>query len=125
MRSWSWSSVLFLLGYAIGTVVGFGLYYISEVLITDNQPVKAGQLIARLERRRPDLYLLPLRQGRPSGALFTLRQGELQPVNCRGLWLSESFAEQEGWLVREERIRWKDWLARLSKKEQEAGRLAG
>lgn len=94
------------------------LFHVDECL-------EDGQLIARLERRRPDLYLLPLRQGKPTGELFTLRQGELQPASCRGLWLSESFAEQEGWLVHDERIRWKDWLARLAQEEQEAGRLAG
>jgi hypothetical protein len=26
------------------------------------------------------------------------------------LYLAESFAQQEGWLVRDERIRWKDWV---------------
>ncbi|PPA03206.1 metal ABC transporter ATPase, partial [Pseudomonas sp. MWU12-2312b] len=30
--------------------------------------------------------------------------------STRGLYLAESFATQEGWVVREERIRWKDWL---------------
>jgi hypothetical protein len=30
MRSWLWSTVFFLLGYAIATVVGFGLFYLSE-----------------------------------------------------------------------------------------------
>ncbi|MBC9249160.1 metal ABC transporter ATPase [Pseudomonas alcaligenes] len=81
------------------------LFHVDECL-------EDGQLLARLERRRPDIYLLALRQGRPSGELFSLRQGTLVPASTRGLWLSESFAEQDGWLVRAERIRWKDWLAR-------------
>ncbi|MNJ80776.1 hypothetical protein D3C77_792790 [compost metagenome] len=27
------------------------------------------------------------------------------------MYLAESFARQEGWLVRDERIRWKDWVS--------------
>lgn len=68
------------------------------------------QLVARLDRRRPDLYLMPLDQGRPCAALFTLKQGRLEPASTRGLWLAESFAPQDGWLVRDERISWKAWL---------------
>ncbi|WP_419183377.1 metal ABC transporter ATPase [Pseudomonas guariconensis] len=70
-----------------------------------------GQLITRLDRRSPGLFLLPLDQGQPSAELFTLAQGQLRPVSTRGLWLAESFAAQDGWLVRDERIRWKDWLS--------------
>jgi len=81
------------------------LFHVDECL-------EDGRLVARLERRRPDIYLLALHQGAPSGGLFTLRKGELQAVSTRGLWLSESFAEQDGWLVRDERVRWKDWLQR-------------
>ncbi len=80
------------------------LFHVDECL-------EDGQLIARLERRRPDIYLLPLQQGCPTGELLRLQQGTLQIVNTRGLWLSESFAEQDGWLVRDERISWKEWLA--------------
>ncbi|GIZ12857.1 metal ABC transporter ATPase [Pseudomonas sp. NCCP-436] len=80
------------------------LFHVDECL-------EDGQLVARLERRRPDIYLLALQRGVPSGELFTLRKGVLLPAATRGLWLSESFAEQDGWLVRDERIRWKDWLA--------------
>ena len=81
------------------------LFHVDECL-------EDGRLVARLERRRPDIYLLALHQGLPSGELFTLRKGQFLPASTRGLWLSESFAEQEGWLVRDERIRWKDWLRR-------------
>ncbi|MCY1398958.1 hypothetical protein D9M71_140050 [compost metagenome] len=81
------------------------LYHVDE-------RVERGPLVARLDRRRPDLYLLPLEHGRPSGALYTLAQGELLKAPTRGVWLSESFAPQEGWVVRDERISWKDWLER-------------
>ena len=84
-----------------------------------------GELVARLERRRPDIYLLPLTNGLPTGELCTLRRGELVAASTRGLWLSEGFAAQDGWLVRDERIRWRDWLTQLSRAEREPGRLAG
>ena len=79
-----------------------------------------GKLIARLNRTRPDLFLLALDQGRPTAELLTLKQGELCPASTRGLWLAESFAAQDGWLVREERIRWKDWLAQQSATPQKS-----
>jgi hypothetical protein len=71
-----------------------------------------GQLLASLDRRRRDLFLLPLHQDHPGGELFRLEKGQMQPISTRGLWLAESFAEQDGWLVRDERISWKNWLAR-------------
>ena len=58
------------------------LYHVDERL-------ESGPLVARLDRRRPDLYLLPLDQGRPTGDLFTLRKGQLRPAATRGLWLAE------------------------------------
>lgn len=78
-----------------------------------DERLESGPLVARLDRRRPDLYLLPLQHGEPTGELFTLRKGELAKASTRGVWLSESFAEQDGWLVHEERIRLRDWMARL------------
>lgn len=75
-----------------------------------DEHLEDGQLVARLNRARPDLYLIPLHQGRPTAELLTLKQGVLAPASTRGLWLAESFAPQDGWLVRDERIRWKDWL---------------
>ncbi len=75
-----------------------------------DEHLEDGQLIARLNRARPDLYLIPLQQGRPTAELLTLKHGILTPASTRGLWLAESFAPQDGWLVRDERIRWKDWL---------------
>lgn len=90
-----------------------------------DERLEDGELVARLERRRPDIYLLPLNNGLPTGELCTLRRGELVAASTRGLWLSEGFAAQDGWLVRDERIRWGDWLAQLSRTEREPGRLAG
>ena len=94
------------------------LFHVDERLVD-------GQLIARLERRTPDLYLLPLQNGKPTDELLMLKKGSLHPASTRGVWLSESFAEQDGWLVRDERIRWKDWQARLTQAESEPGRMAG
>ncbi|MBP8238128.1 MAG: metal ABC transporter ATPase [Pseudomonas sp.] len=84
-------------------------------LLHVDEHLEDGQLIARLNRARPDLFLIPLDQGRPTAELLTLKQGQLSPASTRGLWLAESFAPQEGWLVREERIRWKDWMAQTQK----------
>ncbi|MNJ66868.1 hypothetical protein D3C77_629880 [compost metagenome] len=67
--------------------------------------------MARLNRSRPDLYLMPLEDGRPRAELYTLKKDRLLPASTRGLYLAESFARQEGWLVRDERIRWKDWVS--------------
>lgn len=75
-----------------------------------DERLEDGKLVARLDRERPDLYLIPLQQGRPTAELLTLRKGVLSTASTRGLWLAESFAAQDGWLVRDERIRWKDWL---------------
>jgi hypothetical protein len=79
-----------------------------------------GLLITRLDRARPDLFLIPLDQGRPTAELLTLKRGQLSPASTRGLWLAESFAAQDGWLVRDERIRWKDWLAQQSATPQKS-----
>ena len=84
-------------------------------LLHVDEHLEDGQLIARLNRARPDLFLIPLDQGRPTAELLTLKQGQLSPASTRGLWLAESFAPQDGWLVRGERIRWKDWLVQTQK----------
>jgi hypothetical protein len=42
--------------------------------------------------------------------LYTLKKDQLHQASTRGLYLAESFARQEGWLVKDERIRWKDWV---------------
>ena len=76
-----------------------------------DERLEGDQLVARLDRKRPDLYLMPLHDGQPTGELYTLKRDQLIPAGTRGLHLAESFAIQEGWVVREERIRWKDWIA--------------
>lgn len=80
------------------------LFHLDERLEDD-------QLVARLDRSRPDLYLIPLDEGRPQERLLQLLNGQLSEVSSRGLWLSEGFAPQEGWLVRDEHIRWREWWA--------------
>jgi len=75
-----------------------------------DERLEGDQLVARLDRKRPDLYLMPLQDGEPLAELYTLKKGQLSPAGTRGLYLAESFARQDGWLVREERIRRKDWL---------------
>ena len=79
-----------------------------------DERLEDGKLVAELSRSRPDLYLVPLLQGRPTAALYTLRKGQPVPASTRGLWLSESFAGQEEWVVREERITWRDWIKTLA-----------
>ena len=79
-----------------------------------DESLEGEQLVARLDRSRADLYLIPLLQGQPQEQLLQLGAGQLSPVNTRGLWLSESFAPQEGWVVFEDRIRWRDWWAARS-----------
>jgi hypothetical protein len=79
------------------------LFHVDESLEND-------ELVARLNRSKPDLYLMPLENGSPLPELYTLKQDKLTPASTRGLYLAESFAAQEGWVVHEERIRWKDWL---------------
>ncbi|WP_397450220.1 metal ABC transporter ATPase [Pseudomonas sp. NA-150] len=80
------------------------LFHVDESLEND-------QLVARLNRSRPDLYLMPLENGLPIPELYTLKRDKLQPAGTRGLYLAESFAPQQGWVVKDERIRWKDWLS--------------
>jgi hypothetical protein len=79
------------------------LFHVDESLEND-------ELVARLNRSKPDLYLMPLENGSPLPQLFTLKNDKLSPAGTRGLYLAESFAAQDGWVVRDERIRWKDWL---------------
>jgi hypothetical protein len=75
-----------------------------------DESLENNELVARLNRSKPDLYLMPLENGSPLPELYTLKNDKLSPAGTRGLYLAESFAPQEGWVVREERIRWKDWL---------------
>ncbi|MEG1040263.1 metal ABC transporter ATPase [Pseudomonas sp. NUPR-001] len=76
-----------------------------------DERLEGNQLVARLNRSRPDLYLMPLEDGHPRAELYTLKKDRLVPASTRGLYLAESFARQEGWVVRDERVRWKDWVS--------------
>jgi hypothetical protein len=75
-----------------------------------DESLENHELVARLNRSKPDLYLMPLENGSPLPELYTLKRDKLTPASTRGLYLAESFAAQEGWVVHDERIRWKDWL---------------
>lgn len=94
-----------------------------------DERLEGDQLVARLDRQRPDLYLMPLKDGQPLAELYTVKKDQLYPASTRGLYLAESFAQQEGWLVRDERIRWKDWLRQQGlaepEKESKLKRLTG
>lgn len=85
-----------------------------------DERLEGDQLVARLNRKRPDLYLMPLVDGQPLPELYTLRKDQLIPASTRGLYLAESFAAQDGWVVKEERVRWKDWLRQQGMVEPES-----
>lgn len=74
-----------------------------------DERLEGEELVAQLDRSRPDLYLIPLHEGQPLKQLLQLRNGQFSESSTRGLCLSESFAPQDGWVLRDERIRWKDW----------------
>ncbi|MEK0361133.1 metal ABC transporter ATPase [Pseudomonas sp. CBC3] len=74
-----------------------------------DERLEGDKLVAQLDRSRPDLYLVPLHEGQPQEQLLQLRNGQLTTLGTRGLWLAESFTQQEGWVVRDERIRWREW----------------
>lgn len=79
-------------------------------LFHSDECLEDGALVSRLDRQSPDLYLLPA--DHPRGELFILQHGELHQVASDDLWLSEGFAAQEGWLIRDERIAWRNWVER-------------
>ncbi|MBA1276628.1 MULTISPECIES: metal ABC transporter ATPase [Pseudomonadaceae] len=76
-----------------------------------DERLEGEELVAQLDRSRPDLYLVPLHEGQPQDQLLHLRNGQLSMIGTRGLWLAESFTQQEDWVVRDERIRWREWWA--------------
>ena len=59
----------------------------------------SGELIARLDTQRPELFLAEYRDGMPTGELFCLQQGELIAQPTKDQLLSEAFAPRQGWLV--------------------------
>jgi hypothetical protein len=59
----------------------------------------SGELIARMDHQRPELFLAEYRDAEPTGELYHLQRGELVAQPAAGLLLSEAFAPQQGWLV--------------------------
>lgn len=67
---------------------------------------QSGELIARLDHHKPDLYLAELIDGVANGKLFTLEKGELIEQQPHKLLLSEAFAPQQGWVVADSHCEW-------------------
>ena len=72
---------------------------LSALHADESLDAQSGELIARLDPHKPDLYLAELVDGNPTGALFTLEKGELIEQHPEQLSLSEAFAPQTGWVV--------------------------
>lgn len=70
----------------------------------------SGELIARLDPHKPDLYLAELVHGRTTDRLFTLEKGQLIEQRPQQLSLSEAFANQTGWVVAESNCAWPEGL---------------
>lgn len=60
-----------------------------------DERLEGDQLVARLDRQRPDLYLMPLKDGRPCAELYTLKKKDRLPKAVREGWHLASFAQQE------------------------------
>tara|TARA_Y100000748_G_scaffold203444_1_gene170405 strand:- start:6272 stop:7138 length:867 start_codon:yes stop_codon:yes gene_type:complete len=60
---------------------------------------ESGELIARMDTQRPELFLAEYRNHHATGELFCLQHGELIAQPTDNLLLSEAFAPQQGWLV--------------------------
>lgn len=78
-----------------------------------DERLEGEELVAQLDRSQPDIYLVPLHEDQPQDQLLQLRNGQLSTLGTRGLWLAESFAQHQGWIVRHERIRWADWCKEI------------
>lgn len=76
-------------------------------LLHADEALEEQHLVARLDTASPELYLLPVEPA--EDGLFTLQDGRLHVCPSDGLWLSEGFAAQEGWVVTEERVRLAEW----------------
>ncbi len=76
-----------------------------------DERLEGDQLVARLDRKT-SRFVSDATAGRPADgrAVHPEKKDQLYPASTRGLYLAESFARQEGWLVKDERIRWKDWV---------------
>ncbi|WP_341707847.1 metal ABC transporter ATPase [Halopseudomonas sp.] len=60
---------------------------------------ESGELVARMDHQRPELFLAEYRNDEPTGELYHLQRGELISQPSADLLLSEAFAPQEGWLI--------------------------
>jgi hypothetical protein len=67
---------------------------------------------------------MPLQDGKPLAELYTLKKDELVPASTRGLYLAESFARQDGWVVTDERIRWKEWVKQQGLVERKTAKVS-
>lgn len=74
---------------------------------------QTGELIVEMDSRRPELFLAEISDGRANGKVFTLEKGELIPRRPTQPKLSESMAEQVGWVVGAPRASWPEGLNRL------------
>ncbi|MCJ8170296.1 metal ABC transporter ATPase [Atopomonas sediminilitoris] len=76
-----------------------------------DEHLEGEHLVARLDRRRPRLFLAPINEHGLDNALFTLQNDQLVPVDTRDLWLSEGFVRPQHWLVQDSHIHWQDYHA--------------
>lgn len=83
---------------------------LSALHADESLDAQSGELIARLDPHKPDLYLAELIDGNPSDRLYTLERGELIEQHPRNLSLSEAFAPQDGWVVTESHCAWPEGL---------------
>ncbi len=79
------------------------LYHVDERL-------ESGPLVARLDRRRPISTCCRWTRA-PHRRPVHPAQGPVAPCGHPRPVVGQSFAVQDGWLVHEERIRFRDWLA--------------
>lgn len=79
---------------------------LSALHADESLDAQSGQLLAQLDRQRPDLYLAELVDGQFNGRLFTLVKGRLVEQMPAQVLLSEAFAPQTGWVVSESHSPW-------------------
>jgi hypothetical protein len=63
-----------------------------------DERLEGDQLVARLNRKRPDLYLMPLQDGQPLAELYTLKKDQLVPASTRGCTWPKALPDRKaGW----------------------------
>ena len=83
---------------------------LSALHADESLDTRSGELIARMDPHKPDLYLAELVDGSATGQLFTLEKGQLVEQQPQQLSLSEAFAPQTGWIVAESNCPWPEGL---------------